>query len=89
MTNASESLPERADWSTADDNLLRHLAKSGLSLNDITNKMRRKKSAVRSRVKTLGIAIARDRNPMVGHSKAKGSSSAFQPKSQLARPKVR
>jgi hypothetical protein len=51
-------------WSPAEDEQLRRLALSGLSLAEIAAQMERSKSSVRYRALNLKIAIARDRNPM-------------------------
>jgi hypothetical protein len=51
-------------WSDEDDQQLRSLAKSGLSLAEIAHQMRRSKSSVRSRALKITVVIARDRNPM-------------------------
>jgi hypothetical protein len=51
-------------WSPAEDEQLRRLALSGLSLAQIASQMERSKSSVRNRALNLNIAIARDRNPM-------------------------
>jgi hypothetical protein len=51
-------------WSPAEDEQLRRLALSGLSLAEIASQMERSKSSVRNRALNLTIAIARDRNPM-------------------------
>jgi hypothetical protein len=54
----------RQAWSPAEDERLRKLALSGASLTEIAAQMDRGKSSVRTRALSLGIAIARDRNPM-------------------------
>jgi hypothetical protein len=51
-------------WSSEEDNRLRKLAISGLSLVDIAAQMGRNKSSVRARALKMKVAIARDRNPM-------------------------
>jgi hypothetical protein len=51
-------------WSPAEDEQLRKLALSGLSLLEIAARMERTKSSVRARALKMNIAIARDRNPM-------------------------
>jgi hypothetical protein len=51
-------------WSAAEDERLRKLALSGLSLLEIAARMERTKSSVRARTLKMNIAIARDRNPM-------------------------
>jgi DNA-directed RNA polymerase specialized sigma24 family protein len=51
-------------WSPAEDERLRKLALSGLSLTEIARQMERSKSSVRSRALKIKVAIARDRNPM-------------------------
>ena len=51
-------------WSEEDDDHLRKLALSGLSLAAIAAQLKRSKSAVRVRAIKLDVAIARDRNPM-------------------------
>jgi hypothetical protein len=51
-------------WSQEQDEQLRVLASSGMSMAAIAAQMKRTKSAVRSRAAKLKIAIARDRNPM-------------------------
>jgi hypothetical protein len=51
-------------WSDEDDERLRKLAISGLSLAEIATQMERSKSSVRARALKMNIAIARDRNPM-------------------------
>jgi hypothetical protein len=53
-----------AFWSQDDDERLRQLALSGLSLAAVADEMERSKSAVRFRALKLKIAIARDRNAM-------------------------
>ena len=64
-------------WSDEGDQQVRSLALSGFSLAEIAHQMVRGKSSVRSRALKLGIAIARDRNPMQGPRKAAaGLSSA-------------
>jgi hypothetical protein len=50
-------------WSPAEDERLRKLALSGLSLAEIARQMERSKSSVRSRALKIKVA-ARDRNPM-------------------------
>jgi hypothetical protein len=51
-------------WSPAEDERLRKLALSGLSLAEIAGQMERSKSSVRARALKMNIAIAYDRNPM-------------------------
>jgi hypothetical protein len=51
-------------WSSDEDERLRKLARSGLSLVEIADEVGRSKSAVYARAVKLNIAIARDRNPM-------------------------
>lgn len=51
-------------WSDEDDERLRKLAISGLSLAEIAAQMERSKSSVRARALKMNVAIARDRNPM-------------------------
>jgi hypothetical protein len=51
-------------WSPAEDEQLRKLALSGVSLSEIAARMERSKSSVRARALKMNIAIARDRNPM-------------------------
>jgi hypothetical protein len=51
-------------WSPPEDERLRKLASSGESLTEIAARMDRGKSSVRARALSIGIAIARDRNPM-------------------------
>jgi hypothetical protein len=58
-------------WSDEDDQQLRSLALSGFGLAEIARQMLRGMSSVRSRALKLGIAIARDRNPMQGSKKTK------------------
>jgi hypothetical protein len=58
-------------WSDDEDQQLRSLALSGFSLAEIARQMARGTSSVRSRALKLGIAIARDRNPMQGSKKTK------------------
>jgi hypothetical protein len=53
-----------AFWSQEDDERLRQLAISGLSLAALAAEMERSKSSVRFRALKLEIAIARDRNAM-------------------------
>ena len=60
-------------WSTAEDQQLRKLALSGLSLAQIAAQMQRGKSSVRTRALKLEIAIASDRNPMQELQKPKAS----------------
>lgn len=60
MTNLN-----RRSWLPADDERLRKLAAAGASLTEIATQMGRGVSSVRSRSLNLGIAIARDRNPMI------------------------
>jgi hypothetical protein len=50
-------------WSTADDERLRALARSGLSVGEIAKQMRRNASSVRTRATAIKIAVARDRKP--------------------------
>jgi hypothetical protein len=50
-------------WSTADDERLRALARSGLSVGEIAKQMQRNASSVRTRAVAMKIAIARDRKP--------------------------
>jgi hypothetical protein len=54
----------RRSWLPADDERLRKLAVTGASLTQIAAQMERSKSSVRTRALNMGIAIARDRNPM-------------------------
>jgi hypothetical protein len=61
-TGAKGEVMSRA-WSTEDDNQLRSLARSGFSLVEIANQLRRNKSSIRSRSLRMQIAIARDRQP--------------------------
>jgi hypothetical protein len=51
-------------WSPAEDEQLRKLALSGLSLSEIAARMKRTKSSVRARALKMNIAIAHDRNTM-------------------------
>jgi hypothetical protein len=51
-------------WSTTEDNLLRELARSGVSLRGIASELGRATSSVRVRAIKLEIAIALDRNSM-------------------------
>jgi hypothetical protein len=51
-------------WSPEEDDRLRKLALSGLSLAEIAAQMERGKSSVRTRALKMNIAIARDRNSM-------------------------
>jgi hypothetical protein len=51
-------------WSTEEDKQLRDLARAGLSLAEIAQRMKRNKSSVRYRALRSDIAIARDRNAM-------------------------
>jgi hypothetical protein len=51
-------------WSPAEDERLRKLALSGLSLLEIATRMERSKSSIRARALKMNIAIARDRNTM-------------------------
>jgi IS30 family transposase len=55
---------KRGQWSTEEDEQLRSLARSGLSLTEIARQMERPKSSVRYRAMQIEIAIARDRNAM-------------------------
>jgi hypothetical protein len=50
-------------WSAEEDEQLRCLARSGISLAEIAQQMQRSKSSVRARATKLTIALARDRNP--------------------------
>jgi hypothetical protein len=59
-------------WSPEEDDRLRKLALSGLSLAEIEAQMERGKSSVRTRALKMNIAIARDRNSM--HQPQKPSS---------------
>ena len=56
-------------WSPEEDDRLRKLALSGLSLAAIAEQMKRSKSAIRVRAEKLKVAIARDRNPMLLRSR--------------------
>jgi hypothetical protein len=56
-------------WSDEENQRLRSLAKSGLSLTEIARQMQRGVSSVRSRALKIEVAIARDRNPMRAHKK--------------------
>ena len=59
------SLSKMSDpWSQKQDEQLRVLASSGMSMAAIAKQMKRTKSAIRTRAAKLKIAIARDRNPM-------------------------
>jgi hypothetical protein len=58
-----------AFWSHDDDECLRQLALSGLSLAAVAAEMERSKSAIRFRALKLKIAIARDRNAMQNPAK--------------------
>jgi DNA-directed RNA polymerase specialized sigma24 family protein len=60
-------------WSTADDELLRDLARRGLSEGEIADRLKRNKSSVRTRAKRIDVAIARDRNGMQKRQKAESS----------------
>ena len=60
-------------WSTADDDLLRDLARRGLSEGEIADRLKRNKSSVRTRAKRIGVTIARDRNGMQKLQKAESS----------------
>jgi hypothetical protein len=60
-------------WSTADDDLLRDLARRGLREGEIADRLTRNKSSVRTRAKTIDVAIARDRNGMQKRQKAESS----------------
>jgi hypothetical protein len=51
-------------WSQEQDEKLRMLASSGMSMAAIAAQMKRTKSAIRTRAAKLKITIARDRNPM-------------------------
>jgi hypothetical protein len=51
-------------WSPEEDDQLRKLALSGLSLAEIAARIERSKSSVRTRALSMNIAIARDRNSM-------------------------
>ena len=59
-----EKIRKKVPWSADDDQQLRSLALSGLSLTGIAQEMRRGTSSVRNRALKLNIALARDRNPM-------------------------
>jgi hypothetical protein len=53
----------RNEWSLEEDDRLRSLARSGLSLAEIiAHEIHRSKSSVRTRAMKLTIAVARDRN---------------------------
>jgi hypothetical protein len=54
----------RGAWSLQEDDQLRTLARSGLSLRAIANDIGRGLSSVRDRSVKLNIVIALDRNPM-------------------------
>jgi hypothetical protein len=74
-----EEMSRNIPWSDEDDQQLRSLALSGFSLAEIARQMVRVTSSVRSRALKLGIAIARDRNPMQGPLKAAADSSRQSP----------
>ena len=48
-------------WTPEQDNLLRSLARSGLGVTAIAERMGRRKAAIMNRAKTLEIAVAKDR----------------------------
>jgi IS30 family transposase len=56
-------------WSRDEDERLRSLARSGLSLAQIADELQRRKSSVQARAKRMKIAVARDRNPMQAKAK--------------------
>ena len=58
------SRPIARPWLPADDDMLRSLARRGLSEGEIAAQMQRSKSSVRSRAEKVKVAIARDRNGM-------------------------
>jgi hypothetical protein len=62
-----EEMSPNIPWSDEEDQYLRDLAKSGLSLTEIAHQMRRGVSSVRGRALKITVAIARDRNPMQTH----------------------
>ena len=55
---------KQKQWTPDEDEHLRKLAFSGASLAEIAVRMDRGKSSVRTRAQNIGIAIAKDRNPM-------------------------
>ena len=55
----------RLPWSPAEDERLRKLALSGLSLQEIAAHMERNPASIRSRTRTLNVAVARGQNGMV------------------------
>jgi hypothetical protein len=59
-------------WSIEEDERLRAMARSGISLAEIADLMQRSKSSVRARATRLTIALARDRNPQKTSPKASG-----------------
>ena len=70
MRGLSDRFQTRADgkemkrWSPEEDERLRKIARSGLSLVEIADELGRSKPAVYARAVKLNIVIARDRNPM-------------------------
>jgi hypothetical protein len=69
-------------WSDEDDQRLRSLALSGMSLTEIARQMQRGLSSVRSRARKNATAIARDRNPML---KTSTDFSGFELKARTAK----
>jgi hypothetical protein len=53
-------------WSLEDDERLRKLALSGLSVTEIAHELRRNRSSVHTRAAKLKIVMARDRKPHAG-----------------------
>jgi hypothetical protein len=62
-------------WTAEEDERLRNLALSGVSLAEIAHQMQRGKSSVRNRALKMKIPIARDRNPMQAPQKSPGGYS--------------
>jgi hypothetical protein len=57
---------KRRVWLRADDEGLRKMAAAGASLSQIAAQIGRSMSSVRTRALNLGVAIARNRNPVKG-----------------------
>jgi hypothetical protein len=67
-------------WSPEEDERLRKLALSGLSMAEIAHELRRNRSSVNTRAAKLKIMMARDRNPMQARSSASSSRPGLKAK---------